>query len=48
MSSEDVERLSIKQKREEIEEKQRLQRLQQEEMIASDIYDRLHQRMIGS
>ena len=47
-SSEDVERLSIKQKREEIEEKQRLQRLQQEEMIASDIYDRLHQRMIGS
>lgn len=48
MSSEDIERLSLKQKREEIEEKQRLQRLQQEEMMATDVYNRLHQRMIGS
>ena len=48
LSPEEQERLLFKQKKEEEEEKMRILRLQQEEKVAFDVYDKLHQRMIGS
>lgn len=47
MSSNDLEMMQRKIKSDETNEKLRLQRLQQEEKQAFDVYDRLHQRMIG-
>lgn len=47
MSGSDLEMMERRINKEEQEEKLRLQRLQQEEKQAFDVYEKLHQRMIG-
>jgi curved DNA-binding protein CbpA len=47
MSPEDLEKLALQKQNEERDEQNRLRRLKDEETKAFDVYDRLHQRMIG-
>lgn len=47
MSEKDIELLALKKMKEENEEKLRIQRLQENDRVASDMYDKIHQRMIG-